>query len=593
VTPWEEATPLENWITPVEIERTGNRDFRWVNHVSRRLAEILTSRNLPTLVFVLHNRHHAFSIANDYSVELDERPALSQSEEDRLVLAEYELGASSMIRELITTKHSTVHTATMLNCEREASESAFRRGSAVLMTATGTLSQGLNLPAKAVVICGTKLSEFSDEDEQDPTELRRRSLNQVLNAAGRAARAGVTCRGLSIIVPDDLNMIDDIDKDSPKQAFFGSIEALALKDASLSVDSQLFELLNSVQLAIDDSEATSQERVLLSKFPVDSEGLNQTVQSTLGLYELGDDNAGDRIINRLEKVKSNAIASGIDDWILRAASLAAIDFSLAGNLRDYINNQSQRHDSVMPDDTYVGWAVFLVNWLQTLPAPDIWELLRFHIKSWRYYWGKRSDPDLLDLLATEGYPLYVTENARTALEPIWKNALDTVRAWLDDQTYLALGETLTRRSCPPKRRSSRTSPGHHLVRALTWNQRFIERLSRYAGLLLAIQNQWLEHDPETIPTWLAETETLHTFPLGLRHGVANPSALAWHRYAIQERRAANLLDSLVPIPGRQLTSIQDAWPLVREARTVILESDLEDRETDTLQVIRRLISESE
>ena len=87
-----------------------------------------------------------------------------------------------------------------------------------------------------------------------------------------------------------------------------------------------------------------------------------------------------------------------------------------------------------------------------------------------------------------------------------------------------------------------------------------------AGLLLSVQNQWFENDAGSMPEWFASTSTLPTFPLGLRYGVKDPFALAWHRHALQERRTANLLQSLAPLDAGVVIDLQKVWQNVEEAR---------------------------
>ncbi|TKI91583.1 hypothetical protein FC695_32590, partial [Bacillus cereus] len=57
-----------------------------------------------------------------------------------------------------------VHSSAMLQVEQAASEYMFSNGQARLMFATGTLAQGLNLPAVAVVIAGMKMGDPRETD---------------------------------------------------------------------------------------------------------------------------------------------------------------------------------------------------------------------------------------------------------------------------------------------------------------------------------------------------------------------------------------------------------------------------------------------
>ncbi|RLI53110.1 MAG: hypothetical protein DRP09_16510 [Candidatus Thorarchaeota archaeon] len=598
VTPWDKDTPLESWKTPIRLEKVDDLDtfrtkgpkFAWRNDVSRELAELFTAQGIPTIIFMLHSRHQAFSVADRFDIDLPERPEVTQHEQDLYILAEYELGANSLLEKLVDEKGVAVHTAVMLDCERKVSELAFKSGRAFLLVATGTLSQGLNLPAKAVIICGTELSPYGDWGDMTHEERKRVSLNQVLNAAGRAARANISCRGVSIIVPDELPRVH-LDESSLKELILSKMAVLAMKDASLEVSSPIRDRLERIGQRSDQDIASVDEHVLLSRLPIDSENRGLTIRNMLGAYELPERDYVQKITERFEAIETQAIDSGCDKWLLEAASLAGIEYTLASNLKSFIEFIAHMPDFSPPEDTYIGWAGFLLKWLKALPASATWNLLRAHIKARRYSWGKQKDPDLLKLLKTDRgeYPEYVTEKLLLLLVPVWENLGDTIHAWLNDNSLLEIGEVLTRRKCDADKRRNRSAAGNYLPRAILWSRRVINHLSQFAGLLLAVQNQWAENDLDSMPRWFANTITLHTFPLGLRHGVRDPAALAWHRYAIQERRAANLLQALMPLEVENITDLQEAWQYVFRASKGFVEGSVKTPDSQIVLALQRII----
>src|SRR5438132_12435056 len=87
----------------------------------------------------------------------------------------------------------------MLEVEKIASEMLFKGRWVPLMFATGTLAQGLNLPAIAVVIAGTRIGDPRGENID---VVKQRKFSQLLNAAGRAGRAGFANQGVVITIPD-------------------------------------------------------------------------------------------------------------------------------------------------------------------------------------------------------------------------------------------------------------------------------------------------------------------------------------------------------------------------------------------------------
>lgn len=91
---------------------------------------------------------------------------------------------------------SGCHNAVLLPAERSLVERLFGRVDGIrALAATATLAQGMNLPADVVVIVGDERFDAEAEgfSPLDPHEL--------LNAAGRAGRAGLVAQGLVIVIP--------------------------------------------------------------------------------------------------------------------------------------------------------------------------------------------------------------------------------------------------------------------------------------------------------------------------------------------------------------------------------------------------------
>ena len=87
---------------------------------------------------------------------------------------------SKMIEDLLQSEH--------------AAEWMFTMQKAPLMFATGTLAQGLNLPAIAVAIAGTSLGDPREVDVNDGIS---RVNSIILNGFGRAGRPGFSNQGIA------------------------------------------------------------------------------------------------------------------------------------------------------------------------------------------------------------------------------------------------------------------------------------------------------------------------------------------------------------------------------------------------------------
>jgi hypothetical protein len=95
---------------------------------------------------------------------------------------------------------AAVHHGELLPNERRLVETLFRnRDTGVnVLAATSTLAQGLNLPCEVVILAGTDRLDDSDPEEKTRSPLM---AYEVLNALGRAGRAGQAATGLSIVIP--------------------------------------------------------------------------------------------------------------------------------------------------------------------------------------------------------------------------------------------------------------------------------------------------------------------------------------------------------------------------------------------------------
>jgi len=95
-------------------------------------------------------------------------------------------------------RRAAVHHGELLQGERRLVEEMFRApdSGVNVLAATSTLAQGLNLPCEVVILAGT---DRLDERESEPRSPL--APHEILNALGRAGRAGMASTGLAIVVP--------------------------------------------------------------------------------------------------------------------------------------------------------------------------------------------------------------------------------------------------------------------------------------------------------------------------------------------------------------------------------------------------------
>lgn len=181
---------------------------------------------------------------------------------------------------------AAVHHGELLPEERALVESYFKdRESGVnVLAATSTLAQGLNLPCEVVVVAGTDRL-----DDSDPEEKKRVSLmpHELLNAMGRAGRAGQAALGLSIVVPG-----------TPVKCSFETMDFDNERDLEIifAPDDQCLPLKDPLETLFDEIEvskpATVEAQYLLRRLAVSLRAAEDTEDSfaylarrTFGFYQ--------------------------------------------------------------------------------------------------------------------------------------------------------------------------------------------------------------------------------------------------------------------------------------------------------------------
>ena len=168
--------------------------------VSSAIAAAAAKSGIKSLIFFQTIRNAA-SAAKKISKRLG-ATQIRLSDEERMLfrVAKQELGGSAHLY-LTVTEHrvqslAAVHHGLLLPEERRLVESLYRRADGIAaLTATSTVAQGMNLPSELVIIA---------EDSRYDRELNRREVleaQEILNAAGRAGRAGHNPNGIVLVVP--------------------------------------------------------------------------------------------------------------------------------------------------------------------------------------------------------------------------------------------------------------------------------------------------------------------------------------------------------------------------------------------------------
>ncbi len=172
---------------------------------------------------------------------------------------------------------SLCHHGLLLSTERQLHESLFKRPDGVsVLVATSTLAQGMNLPSHVVIIAGD--SKFDEENKQ----LAQMKAHDLLNAAGRAGRAGQSSYGLVLVIPSKVVEIDDSTNRIGKHwkdlqgIFSQSDQCLAIEDPLEAILDRIQELgehagddadylLRRLPISTQAADVDGPARILLKK----------------------------------------------------------------------------------------------------------------------------------------------------------------------------------------------------------------------------------------------------------------------------------------------------------------------------------------
>ncbi len=305
------------------------------NQTSAALAAAAASSGLKTLVFV-HTIPLAEASARDFPILPDATPVtLSESELELHRLAAEEMGDASHCYLMLRADGSLVggaasHHALLLREERQLHEALFKRNDGIsVLFATSTLAQGMNLPSQVVIISGD--SRF----DPDVNKLAQLEAHELLNAAGRAGRAGEGSQGFVLVVPS--RVVEFNDQTNLINAHWLTLQSIfSQSDQCLVIDDPTTALLDRIHEGTIDHGMPA---YLLSRLPSSADdGGDSPLRALLSrsfaafrARKRGDkDWVESRIASALE-ARKQLQAPEVDQWLDRVSSLTGVS---VGTLRE-------------------------------------------------------------------------------------------------------------------------------------------------------------------------------------------------------------------------------------------------------------------
>ncbi len=219
--------------------------------VSSAISVASAEAGLKTLVFFQTIKNAAAAAEDVSSLYGEVLIDLNEEESELYSAVSYELGGEAYLYVQasggVISNVAAVHHGLLLPEERRLCESLYKRPDGLkVLAATSTVAQGMNFPSEMVIIA---------EDSRFDAATDRREILQaqeLLNAAGRAGRAGESSTGIVLVIPGRVVGID------LKQLTIGAHwvdlrEIFGESDQCLEIDDPLTAVLDRVHVASDDT----------------------------------------------------------------------------------------------------------------------------------------------------------------------------------------------------------------------------------------------------------------------------------------------------------------------------------------------------
>lgn len=555
----------KNWVYSID---TGG----WVNECAATLSKLLVNSGIQTLTFIPKSKHYPFSVAKD--IQLNEVPRTQPGEKVGAchVLAEYELGVRSEPFALIA-RGIAVHTALMLETEKIAAEESFASSHARLMLATGTLAQGLNLPAVAVVIAGTDIGYAPSEL---PALVKQRRLAQLLNAAGRAGRAGFSNQGVVIAISNTPVGVEDY---GTCMHLRNELDFMQERDNSVTVRSSLGTFLDLVaKQALRTDQAGPIELQAISVLGGGDEGgppTAEVIRRSYGAFlrrQRDPVDLSDMGTKRLDLLRAEFTAAhGLPAWVPVASQRAGLDFWQTAALAVAFERALGTLTPELLQSSTMEWTRHFIRVLAHMAPLHLITLCSADDLSRA---SDRLDAAFEQMkVALEGRHGRLRD-LRWTLPPgwieAWEDLLRTLEPWMQGASISEIASLLTGDEVT-KLSTSRNAGGQPIPKALTVTMGLFGELARLAGGLVAVVELILASmhhgQVQDVPPALA------CLPLAIKNGFDTPHRLAWFRFGLRLRRPAHFLAHLMPLAEGRYDD-REARQTIEELKDGLLTSDI-------------------
>jgi superfamily II DNA/RNA helicase len=341
------------------------------NQVAASIAAATAAQGLKTLVFTQSIPLSNAAVKN-LSHQLG-RPDFVLTDEERVFYesAREDMGAASHLYLEIgehyrATSSAIAHHGLLLPAERSLHESLFRRPDGInVIVATSTLAQGMNLPSEVVIIAAD--SRFDPETDR----LQQLEAHELLNAAGRAGRAGESSYGFVLVVPSKVVYFDNTG--NRIQSHWGVLQAIfSQSDQCIEIEDPLTPLLDQLHTAAGAHSTTAQyfiRRLPMSGTEEDDSDApaRDLLRRSLGAFVAQQRNDQEwietRIAAALAARRADPEASEVLTWADRLAAAAGVSVGVVREIGDWLDGQPANENATVND-----WRDAMFVWLEQRPA---------------------------------------------------------------------------------------------------------------------------------------------------------------------------------------------------------------------------------
>ncbi|NJS13621.1 MAG: DEAD/DEAH box helicase [Sphingopyxis sp.] len=342
------------------------------NQTSALIAAAAASSGLKTLVFV-QSTVFANSSVKEFPALIDARKVkLTDDELEHHRLAAEEMGGADYC--YLTPKANGTfrggaasHHALLLREERLLHESLFKRKDGIdVLFATSTLAQGMNLPSEVVIIAGD--SRF----DPDADRMAQLEAHELLNAAGRAGRAGENSQGFVLVVPSRVVEFDN--ESNLINSHWLTLQSIFVQsDQCLVIDDPTTVLLDKIHAGAFEQGMPA---YFLSRLPAsDKNGTDAPIRNVLSrsfaAFRARQKGEADWVESRIAAAfaaRKNAEPEEDAKWLDHVSGLTGVPVAILSELCDLFAE---------PENTETTEAAIsaLLDWLKANPA-CLFELVR-------------------------------------------------------------------------------------------------------------------------------------------------------------------------------------------------------------------------